>query len=548
MVTRCILLALLVFTLRFGWAQDRPIILAPDSLQDALEQQLVGQSTELWPTLAQSWLQKNGFWLAQSQLLDSADRQFLIIQDLRRFHIGSVKLLRIQEQDTLEEKIGPTNSPSSPYSIEDLLQARLQQEQEIGYPFARLVWQSYRIEDNQLLGKAHLYPGPFITLDSVAFRGAYSLDAAMLRYDLNFETGQVYRESYLQELQSLSQQLEYLAWERPPAVAFFRQQTTLYLYPTKSRNNTVDGVIGLNTNPDGQSSLNGDFQLRLLNTILKKGEELALQWRRPDASVQELNLQVQSPYLFSWPIKVALDFQLFRQDSSFVKTELEPQIRYRWQQDLQFELAYRYRSSNPLSSQSQFTNLAELRAHLFSLGFSLRQTDRLLVPRQGYRLALSLFNGRRFRDDLGQEQYGWQGHYQYYQPLFGQLGMVSGLQSKGLIGSDLALNELYRLGGLKTLRGFNEQSLFASLYAVGTLELRYALGALDYLTLFSDIAYLQGPGNNVQSEDFLTGLGTGINFQTQGGVFSLFFAVGRSRTRSFDFGATKVHFGYANRF
>ena len=36
-------------------------------------------------------------------------------------------------------------------------------------------------------------------------------------------------------------------------------------------------------------------------------------------------------------------------------------------------------------------------------------------------------------------------------------------------------NELYRIGGLKTLRGFDEDSIFASFYTIGPLETRYLL-------------------------------------------------------------------------
>ena len=123
-----------------------------------------------------------------------------------------------------------------------------------------------------------------------------------------------------------------------------------------------------------------------------------------------------------------------------------------------------------------------------------------------------------------------------------------GLNSEALIGKNLFDNELYRIGGLKTLRGFNEQSIFASTYGVATAEYRYMIGQYDYLTVFSDVAYVEKKTESEFNSQWLTGLGAGINFRTNGGVFSLFLAVGKNQDTSFDFRATKVHFGYLNQF
>src|SRR5207244_2613061 len=50
-------------------------------------------------------------------------------------------------------------------------------------------------------------------------------------------------------------------------------------------------------------------------------------------------------------------------------------------------------------------------------------------------------------------------------------------------------NELFQIGGHKLLRGFDEQGILASRYAVGTLEYRYLFGLNSYFFGFSDVGW-----------------------------------------------------------
>ena len=114
---------------------------------------------------------------------------------------------------------------------------------------------------------------------------------------------------------------------------------------------------------------------------------------------------------------------------------------------------------------------------------------------------------------------------------------------KHLIGKSL-----FRIGGIKTLRGFNELSLFSSGYGILQNELRFMLGQKDYLSVFSDLAYTEKKEDIKRNANWHFGLGTGINFQTKAGIFSLFLAVGKTNRDNFDFRNTKVHLSYINTF
>ena len=107
-------------------------------------------------------------------------------------------------------------------------------------------------------------------------------------------------------------------------------------------------------------------------------------------------------------------------------------------------------------------------------------------------------------------------------------------------------NELFQLGGYKLLRGFDEESIYANRYAVGTLEYRYLLGINSYFSGFVDIG---ATSNNItnQSNTYVGG-GIGLAFETKQGIINISFADGKRNDLPFNFRESKIHLGFVSIF
>lgn len=114
--------------------------------------------------------------------------------------------------------------------------------------------------------------------------------------------------------------------------------------------------------------------------------------------------------------------------------------------------------------------------------------------------------------------------------------------------SPLFFNELYRLGGLNTIRGFNQNFFFASRYAILTTELRVFLEPTTYFLVFADQGYMYYRLQTEFSEDLPLGLGVGFSFASGQGVFNFVYALGKDQNQPFNFNLSKIHFGYVSRF
>jgi outer membrane protein assembly factor BamA len=115
------------------------------------------------------------------------------------------------------------------------------------------------------------------------------------------------------------------------------------------------------------------------------------------------------------------------------------------------------------------------------------------------------------------------------------------INASTLLSDTLTINELFKIGGLKTIRGFNEKSIYANAYIIGSLEYRYVPFEELFLNLFTDLAWIENKYQN--SKPFLLGTGLGISFLTRFGIFSLNYAVGKYNSESINFSDSKIHIG-----
>ena len=109
-------------------------------------------------------------------------------------------------------------------------------------------------------------------------------------------------------------------------------------------------------------------------------------------------------------------------------------------------------------------------------------------------------------------------------------------------------NELYQIGGFRLLRGFDEESIFASAYAVVTAEYRILIGLNSYLYAFTDGGWAQNHSQYAHTSNTYFGTGLGLAFETKAGIFNIAFAAGKRNDLSFNLRQSKIHFGYVNFF
>ena len=116
------------------------------------------------------------------------------------------------------------------------------------------------------------------------------------------------------------------------------------------------------------------------------------------------------------------------------------------------------------------------------------------------------------------------------------------LSSRG----DFWVNELFRIGGYNSLRGFNEQSLFTDFYGYGGAEYRYLVNDQAYFDVFAQLASVRN--NIIKKHTQLYSFGAGFNFILPIGLMTFQIANGQESGNPFRFQDTKIHWGIISKF
>jgi hemolysin activation/secretion protein len=108
------------------------------------------------------------------------------------------------------------------------------------------------------------------------------------------------------------------------------------------------------------------------------------------------------------------------------------------------------------------------------------------------------------------------------------------------------INELYRFGGINSIRGFAENSLQANFMTAIITEYRYIISPDLYLHSIIDYGYYQDDSTN--SKGNLLGFGLGLGVQTKNGLLKLAIANGSAKNQQIKFYNTIITICYNVKF
>ncbi|HZG24308.1 MAG TPA: BamA/TamA family outer membrane protein, partial [Chitinophagaceae bacterium] len=109
-------------------------------------------------------------------------------------------------------------------------------------------------------------------------------------------------------------------------------------------------------------------------------------------------------------------------------------------------------------------------------------------------------------------------------------------------------NELFQIGGYKLLRGFDEESIYASRYLAATFEYRYLVGLNSFLFTFVDAGWAANTSSSIRTSNGFLGAGLGLAFETKAGIFNISYAAGKRNDTNFNLRQSKIHLGYVSYF
>lgn len=444
-------------------------------------------------------------------------------------------------------------------NLDSLIQKVNEKYAAKGYPFTevKILPMGYKDGEAQVALNVQLFAAR--TIDGVKVEGYEKLSKGYIKHGLGLKKGKIYNES---ELKKISERMSYnllIEEARPPQTLFNTDSTSIYLYVKKVKSNLFDGILGFGNDENGDFRLNGNVKIELNNNF-NGMEKISLNWiATPDKSTT-LDLSVRIPYIFQSPVGTQTNFNLYRKDSVFVSTKIEERLFYQITQNSNIGLNFSHEASNFVLDE--YPEMAMLYDDFSKNGLGISYEfiqptqNRLLEGKTGvFILGKTLKRkGQELDQDTqeitkteaGQYEIGINAFRIFH--LYPKHLLKAQIEGYGLFSdSDFySENELYRIGGFGSIRGFNEESVTASAYGMTSLEYRFMPNDGFYISIFGDYAFVENKTTKLNEN--LLGVGAGISFLTQLGVFNLSYAVGKQSDTGFDLKNSKIHFGILTRF
>ena len=468
-------------------------------------------------------------------------------------------------------------------SIASLKENMLRNFEENGYPFAAIELDSSYFMGNELCARLRAIKGPLYRIDSLHVEGKPFIKKIFLQQYLALGGEGIYRKSSLDALSSRLLSLGFVKESRPWDLGLLGTGATvnLYLEPQQSsRFNLLAGLMPSNQQLGGKMLLTGEADLDLKNTF-GAGENFMLSWQQLQVKSPRLQIGFQKPYMFRSNAGIDFKFNLLKKDSSFININTRLGLQYEVNKKQLAKLFIQQYASNLIEVDTNFIKRSkklpvflDLRTTNIGAELQYNGTDYRFNPRKGMDFNLMFSGGIRkllknnsitslkkdqmnnafdfaglyYTMSLSSSQFRMNMRVDQFIPMGQHATIRAGLQAGWINGKKLFLNELFQLGGIKTLRGFDEESFYASEFAIATVEYRYLIGSSSYLFSFLDAAHLGRKSIQGNMQGKYAGVGVGLALETKAGLFNLAYAAGKNKDLPFNFRESKIHFGFVSLF
>lgn len=450
-----------------------------------------------------------------------------------------------------------------------------------GYPFAAVYLDNIQMKESEIAASLKVDKGPLYHIDSIKVHGKVNITSSFLQHYLDIPNNSVYNKNKLQTIDKKIAGLSYIQEERPATISMLPSGSQVNLFLKAKKNSQFNFLIGFApaNSQTNKLQVTGSANLNLKNA-LGTGETILVSWQQLQIKSPRLDLAYEQPYIFKSPFGAEIAFDLFKKDSTYLQINAQAGIQYVLSATQTGKIFIQKQATILLASgvdTAQVIALKQLPANIdvsstdVGWNYEWTNTNYKLNPTTGNEFVLlttiglknisknstvlniqdTTFNYASLYDSIKLHTYQFRVNVagdHFFRT--GKLATLKLAANIGLYSSPSVFrNELFQIGGYRLLRGFDEESIYATQYLVTTAEYRFIVGQNSYIFGFVDAGWTKAKYQDFdQNDNYLSG-GLGLVFETKLGLLNVSYAVGKADNIPFNLSlASKIHFGYVTYF
>ena len=443
--------------------------------------------------------------------------------------------------------------------IETFLSNTLKKLEENGYALAKLKLENIKEKNKVLYADLEFISDKKRKINSIEIK--YEEKDKRINFPKSYTkqinhkyNNKIFNKNIIEEIHNEFEKFRFVSQIKYPEILLTEDTTKIYIYLEKRKSNTFDGFIGFSNNDNKKIKFNGYLDIALENT-LGAGEQFLIYWKSDENKQKTFKTNIEIPYLFKSPIGIKANLAIFKQDSTFQNTKKGIDLGYLINYNSRIYLGYQSTESSDIQNTNK-TQLSDYKNSFTTLNFiyTKNDNDNLLFIKK---TTISIDMGIGKREQNNQlEEIGL--NRQFYVDMMAMHNFYLNkknsvnikTQNYYLKSGKYIINELFRFGGINSIRGFEENSLQANFLTSILTEYRHTLSPNLYI--HSIIDYCTYKDRTISKENNqktnLTGLGLGLGVQTKNGLLKFSFANGSTGIKKINFYNTIIHICYNVRF
>lgn len=506
-----------------------------------------------------------------SIIYDSGKATAYLYKGARYNHVR-VTLDHVDEQvlRTLNIRSARYEGRTIDISVFRALQNRLLEHYEdSGYPFAAATISPVELYGDTIAGRLTIEKNQHYIIDSIFIYSDPPVKREYLYRHIGIKPGDPYSESRFMKAKDRLRETPFLKESRHAEMEFMQKSADLHLYIDRQQASRFSGILGLMPGDAyNRTRLAGEINLDLVNSF-RSMETLSLQWQSPGNQVQQADLKLQQPWFFGLPFGADINLHMYRQDTSWLTVQAEAGILFNFPGNRVIRIFGKTYGTSLIGGKEGPVTVgspaAVITSSIFGVSFRHNRINNRLNPYKGREINISAGAGyKRVHPPpgypgAGKEHKSGSGEGVANFGLFLPVTPATTLMLANLSGMRINVgpdregnfffaNELFLLGGIHSIRGFDERSLAATAYSILRVEYRYLFDESGNIFMFFDgMAYRQNLHNTINS-DMPFGFGAGMTFNTRAGRFSISYALGSQQGNPVSFRTAKIHIGLISGF
>ena len=488
-------------------------------------------------------VQSNGYFLSAIDSIVLNQKKYFAFFDMNQ-KVDSVILKRKNIPEIILQKFNfKQHEIKIPINELELFLTDISEKFESkGSSFSKIRLKNFTIKDNILYTEINLNASKKRKINKLILKGYEKFPNSFIKnyFFINKET--LFNKKKLSKISKLSQDLDFVSEIKAPETLFTKDSTFVYVYLKKNKGSSFDGLVNFSSQENGKLQFNGYLDLKLRNT-LNTGEHFNLIWNRFGNERQEFSIATKIPYVLNSKLSPELNFSIYKQDSTFLNTKFNAQLLYQIKSNAALFLSFTSENSEKLTN-TRLNTIGTFTSSFIGFGYQYRVPKNDVFRNNTFFLNIKPSLGMRKSNDDSFEQVKLESTVSYLLNLNSRSSIY--LKNKtGLLNSENYLeNELFRIGGNNSIRGFNDQSIFVKDYVIQNIEYRYLLSNTSYMYSITDLALIATAANNEK----LIGIGIGYLFNTNNSQINISTTLGTNSKNPINIKNTQLFINWINFF